>query len=71
MLVVAPDPDKIKQARVNARLRREDAATALGMGYSTITNWERGKTEPRLSGIKAMARLYGVAEGDLYSEYEE
>ena len=42
-------------ARVNAGMNQREMAEFLGVDVSTITNWEKGKTEPskisEVSGI--------------------
>ncbi len=53
------------------RLREErgwtqlELASRLGVTPVTIYNWERGRTEPRVSQFRQLARLFGVSMDDL------
>lgn len=48
-------------ARVNANLTQEQAAKALNVGKQTIINWEKGKTEPKVSQIRQLSELYNIS----------
>ncbi len=37
----------------------------------TIYNWERGRTEPRVSQFRQLARLFGVGMDEIVLEGEE
>ena len=56
----------LKAARAYADLTIQEAAKQLGINYCTLSNWERGKTEPKASVIKDMAQLYGVRLEDIF-----
>lgn len=45
-------------ARVNAGLTQEDVAKALNVGKQTIVNWEKGKSEPKMSQCRLLSELY-------------
>lgn len=47
-------------ARVNAGLTQEDVAKALRIGKQTLVSWEKGKTEPKISQVKELEKLYGI-----------
>lgn len=51
----------IKAARVNAGLTQRQAAVALGIGKSTLSNYEKYVTFPDILTAKKMADLYGVS----------
>lgn len=55
----------LRAARVNKGLSREEAAKRLGVGVSTIGNYERGATCPHIGVIRRMEVVYGVAYADL------
>lgn len=48
----------LEAARVNAGLSQKDAAKALGINVSTLSNWERGKTSPDIDKFKALCSIY-------------
>lgn len=47
-------------ARINANLTQAQAAKALGVGLSTLKNWEQGKTYPNQPAIEKICELYGM-----------
>ena len=47
-------------ARVNAGLTQDDVAKALKVGKQTIVNWEKGKSEPRMSQSRELSDLYKI-----------
>ncbi len=59
------------------RLREERGWTQLELAYRlrvtpvTIYNWERGRTEPRVSQFRQLARLFGVSMDDITLEEED
>ena len=63
--------------RTIRRLREERGWTQLEVAYRlgvtpvTIYNWERGRTEPRASQLRQLARLFGVSMDDMALEGED
>lgn len=47
-------------ARVNAGWTQEAVAKALNVGKQTIVSWEKGRTEPKISQIRALCELYNI-----------
>ena len=47
-------------ARVNAGLTQTEAAAAIGVSQVTISNWETGKTSPKMSIVPIIADLYKI-----------
>lgn len=50
----------LRAARVNANLTLTQAADLIGVTRTTLSNWERGKTEPKSSQIERMSQIYQV-----------
>lgn len=50
----------LKAARVNANLTQEAAASFIDVKKETISRWEKGKGEPKISQAIALCSLYGV-----------
>lgn len=50
-----------RKARIDAGIKAEQAATAMGISVSTLFNWERSDTNPDANMVKKMAALYGVS----------
>ncbi len=50
----------LKAARINANLTQRAAADSINVKKETISSWETGKSEPKISQAYALSRLYGV-----------
>ncbi len=44
---------------------RQQLSHAIGVPYTTITDWIKGKTYPRIDKIEMMARFFGITKPDL------
>ncbi len=51
---------RLKTARVKRGLSKQEAAIALEISLRTLTRWESGKDEPRLTEIGKLVVLYQV-----------
>lgn len=49
----------LEAARVNAKMSQKDAANAVKVNVSTISNWEKGKTSPDADKFKELCQIYG------------
>lgn len=47
---------------------RNDLCEALGVKYTTLTDWVNAKTYPRIDKIELMARYFGISKADLVEE---
>ena len=50
---------KLKRRRLELGLRHVDAAPLLGIGESTLVDWERGQANPAASYFPAIIRFLG------------
>ncbi len=50
----------IAAARVNSKLNQREFAEKIGVSLATVTNWEKGKTEPDASQLREISRLSGI-----------
>ena len=55
----------LKAARVNAGLTQAAAAEKLGIGESTLQQWETGKRCPRADRMGEICDLYGCSTDDI------
>lgn len=55
----------IRELRESAGLTQLELAMSLGCTPSAVYNWERGRSEPRASQVRAMARLFRVSMDDI------
>lgn len=54
-----------KAARVNVGLNQTEAAAALNISKSTLSNYEKYKTVPDIELAKRMAALYQCSVNDI------
>lgn len=47
---------------------RNDMCEALGVKYTTFTDWVNGNTYPRIDSIELMANYFGIEKSDLVEE---
>lgn len=50
---------QIRQARVDAGLRREDMAVRLNVGLRTVQRWETGESDPSIRRLGLIAQVTG------------
>ena len=50
----------IAACRVNAKMTQTEFAKAVGVSLPTITNWEMGRTEPRLGQLRKISEISGI-----------
>ena len=46
--------------RANANMNQREWARALNVEVSTISNWEKGRSEPNASQLRKMSELSGI-----------
>lgn len=52
--------ERLRRSRLFAGLEQEQMARALGVARNTVSNWERGRSEPPASSFVRWASLVGV-----------
>lgn len=50
----------LASARVNAKMNQREFAEFMGVDVSTITNWEKGKSEPSASQLRKISEAAGI-----------
>lgn len=45
-------PEEIKRIRQKSFLTQEDFAKEIGVAFSTVNRWEKGKAKPNLGAMK-------------------
>ncbi len=61
-----PDqPSPIRAARIAAGMTQQQLADALGISQVSVTRWETGEREPRVSTLKRIASVLGCNLRDL------
>lgn len=54
----------------NSGKDRKEIAKALGVPYSTLTDWANARKYPRINSIEKMAQYFGVSKSDLIEDFE-
>ena len=57
--------EKLKEARLGARLTQEQAAERLFESRQTISNWENEKTYPDIVSVNKLSDLYSISLDEL------
>ena len=47
---------------------RQEMCDALGVKYTTFTDWVKGNAYPRIDKIELMANYFGISKSDLVEE---
>ena len=61
----------IRELRTERGWTQLQLANQLGVTPATIHMWERGKSEPTVSALRKVARLFGVSSDDIELESPE
>lgn len=49
---------------------RKEITNALGIPYSTLTDWMNGNKYPRINNMEKLAAYFGVSKSDLIEDFE-
>lgn len=60
-----PPGGPIRAAYRRAGMNRSQFQRAIGVAYSTILNWERGRTRPNADHLEIISKVTGVAVHEL------
>ena len=52
--------NRLKEARLNAKLTQEDVAKRIGVFKTTISGYETGRSEPCMAHLISLMEIYGV-----------
>ncbi len=61
----------IKELRDEQGLTQLEVAYRVNVTPATVSNWERGVYEPKVTQLRALARLFGVSMDDIALVGEE
>lgn len=50
---------------------RKEIAKALGIPYSTLTDWVNANKYPRIDNIEKIAAYFGVSKSDLIEDFKQ
>lgn len=57
--------ENLKQLMIKKGVTRRDICRHLGIKYTTLTDWIKAKTYPRIDKIELLAEYFGVSKADL------
>lgn len=60
--------ENIRRLRIEANLTQAELAQRLGVARSTVTQWERGWTMPRMSKLRHLAEVFHTSYSNVVSE---
>lgn len=49
---------RLREIRIKHKLTQAEVGKILGVAQNTVSTWESGRTEPDISKIKALAKLF-------------
>lgn len=60
--------ERLKEARNSKGLKQQEVADQLGIKANTISNWEKGRTEPDIDTFVKLCRIYQIDCAALLSD---
>lgn len=63
--------NQLKKARIDKGLKQYDVAMLLGIKPNTISNWEKGRTEPDIDTFIKLCNIYDIDCANLLSSVNE
>ena len=61
----------LKEHRVQCKMTQEFVAERLGVSRQAVSKWESGASDPSMSNLIALAKLYGVTVEDILSQVKD
>ncbi len=58
----------LKEHRLRCKMTQEFVAEYLGVSRQAVSKWERGESDPNMSNLMALAKLYGVSVEDILKQ---
>ena len=60
--------EALKAHRTRCKMTQEFVAETIGVSRQAVSKWESGTSDPSISNLLALAKLYGVSAEDLLRE---
>ena len=60
--------EKLKEGRINAKLKQSDVAMKIGIKGNTLSNYENGVSEPDIDTFCALCGIYGIDPSAILNE---
>ena len=62
--------EAMKEHRTRCHMTQEFVAEHLGVSRQAVSKWENGTSDPSISNLLALAKLYGVSAQELLQQIE-
>jgi Predicted transcriptional regulator len=60
--------EKLREGRVNAKLKQSDVAKLIGIKGNTLSNYENGVSEPSIDTFCALCDIYNIDPSNILKE---
>ena len=60
--------NRLRSARTDKNMKQQEVADILGIKPNTLSNWEKGRTEPDIDTFVKLCQIYQVDCADLLSD---
>ncbi len=61
----------LKELRASCKITQEFVAESLGVSRQAVSKWENGTSDPSMSNLIALAKLYGVTVEEILKQVKE
>ena len=61
----------LKEYRTRCKMTQEFVAESLGVSRQAVSKWESGASDPSMSNLLAVAKLYGVDIEEILSQVKD
>lgn len=62
--------EALKENRLRCQMTQEFVAETIGVSRQSVSKWESGVSDPNISNLIALAKLYKVSPEDLLERIE-
>lgn len=57
--------ERIRKARLDAKMTQSDVAKRIYRSIGCVSNWETGKRDPGIEQLSILSQIFGIPIGDL------
>ena len=58
-------PEKVRELRLSKRMSQDEMGDMLGVSRAAVSEWEKGKSVPRLDKLAEITRFFGIPLSEL------
>lgn len=60
----------LKEYRTHSKMTQEFVAESLGVSRQAVSKWENGTSDPSMSNLIALAKLYGITADEILKQVQ-